>query len=380
MLRRCARGILIICAISISALACKEAVQPVPTAGVVDSGAIRTSQARLQETAAAVATVAGQCQGVPAPGCTVTYTATPANYFCATNCEGYAVQTQPITVTFSKPVYQLLVHMNGPFLCSGMYGTVTVYNRVGTQVEQGGFTLEVPSDCGEDNITCCAVDTLVFPGGITQIVITPPQPWTFGDGGRAFVWYFYWFYEQRPPTAACPTGDELLDQQAMRDLLAALYGGSKPDSLPPRRREVRGFLYEDSTGNLVFGAYPDTTINPPLDTLMDTPCSSVGVPPPGSPLPGIPLAGGHSHPFTPGDTLPLNCKPTLPPGWHRLYDISRYGGPSKEDILSVADWGVSQYIIDKTNIYVAPIGTDSMNALSMVKSFPRVDPTGCTRP
>jgi hypothetical protein len=289
--------------------------------------------------------------------------------------------TSPITVTFSKPVYQLVVGIGGAFSCSGDYGTVTVYNRVGTQVEQRPFILTDPGDCGADNVTGFATDTLLFVGGIGSIAITPPQPWSFGVfGGTGYVTalYGYSFYEARPPNAPCPTGDELLDQQAMRDLLTAVWVASNPNSPPAMRRELRGFLFEDSTGNLVYQTYPDTTLNPPLDTLIDTPCASFGVP---YALPGIPLASGHPHPYTPGDTLPnVACKLGLKPGWLSLYDIQRYGGPSKADIASISDWNVPLYLLDKINIYVAPLGTDTLNALTMVKHYPRLDPSGCTRP
>jgi len=58
----------------------------------------------------------------------------------------------------------------------------------------------------------------------------------------------------------------------------------------------------------------------------------------------------------------------------------RFGGPSKGDILNVAQEGIPGYIVDRINLYVIPVGTDTLNARSMVKSYPRVDPvSGCTR-
>jgi hypothetical protein len=325
----------------------------------------------------------------------VTYIATPHAYYCARPTCGDPIfdsiapqVTAPITFAFSKPIYQIVVGVGGAWLCSGDYGSITVHNRKNTAVEQRAISISYPEDCGSDNITGSGMDSLQFPGGITSLVITPPQPWSWTavvdtqgrlDTGYVTAAYAFSFYDQRPPTAAsCLTGDELLDQQAMRDLLAVIWSGSKPDSLPARRRELRGFLFEqDSTGNLVSGTYPDTTINPPLDTLMDTPCQSVGVP--SGPLLGIPVAGGHSHPFAPGASLPIQAC-GLQPGYVYNYDVKKYGGPSKADILRIADWVIPQYIIDSVNIYVAPLGTDTLNALTKVKKYPRVDPTGCTRP
>lgn len=45
-----------------------------------------------------------------------------------------------------------------------------------------------------------------------------------------------------------------------------------------------------------------------------------------------------------------------------------------------SDEAIPHYILDKVNIYVVPLGTDTLNALSKVKRYPRVDPvTGCRR-
>jgi len=286
-------------------------------------------------------------------------------------------QHDPITVTFSKPVYQLIVTHGGAFQCSGTYGSVTRYNTQGRQVEQSDFTLYYPEDCGADNVTCCAVDTLHFPGGIAQLLITPPQPWSWVacdppdwcQEGHTYTGLAYSFYEQRPPTAdSCLTGDELLDQLAMRDMLKAAWDSSNADDIPANRRETPGYLFEDSTGNLVHRLYQHPA--------TDTPCESSV--PPLSALPDIPLANGHTHPFAPRDTLfPPICGFTTP----QIYDTVTYGGASKPDIEGLRSDGLPFYIVDKRNIYVYPAtGLTLVNARSVVRTYRRVDPaTGCTR-
>ncbi|MGH9894262.1 MAG: hypothetical protein ACREA0_20215, partial [bacterium] len=156
------------------------------------------------------------------------------------------------------------------------------------------------------------------------------------------------------------------DQQAMRDLLRASWDSSNANDQQITRREMRGWLFEDSTGTLVFGVYPDP---------RSTPCVSFGAPP--SPDPGIRIAKGHSHPFTPGELMvPPTCSFTE----LMRYTIEKYGGPSKGDILNVADEGLPSYIVDAMNLYVVPLGTDTLNAKSNVRPYPRVDPaSGCTR-
>jgi hypothetical protein len=297
-------------------------------------------------------------------------TVTPASYFCdGLQCVAWGVpeQRNPITGTFSKPAYRLIVIIDGRFYCSGTYGTVAVFNRSGAQVEERGFTLQDPSDCGEDNITCCAVDTLLFPGGIGHVVVSPPQPW--GDIGAN---YTYWFDTTRAPTVdSCFTTDELLNQRAMRDMLRAAWDSANAMDIPSNRRELKVWLFEDSTGALVYGLYRDPT--------RDTPCASFGSP---HSLPGVPVAAGHPHPFAPGDTLPANCYAApLRPGQFRLYDTRKYGGASDSDLVAFRNDSLPGYVIDEDTIYAYPVGVTRRNAKSLVRKYPRVDAaTGCILP
>ena len=368
----------VICIAAMLAGACGEPLRP---RSVTDKSNSTLSRERI---------LTSQTYCYPgAQNCTTTITWKPANYFCGEDCYNGPAQMNPITGTFSKPVYRLWLNLDGPRSCYGTQGSVTVYNVQGRQVEQRDLVLEDTTGCGDTGWTWVSWtgDTLQFRGAIASITITAPQPATFHvNGGDPDTLHGYvrvtpttWYYETRPPSVdSCFTGDELLDQQAMRDLLADEWNNyAHIDSIPSKRREVRGWLFEDSTGNLIHSLYPDTTAVPP-DTLVDTPCFSDGAP---TQLPGIPLAGAHSHPFAPGDTLPnAACKFNLPTGWFKLYDVAHYGGPSEADINAVNYDGVPHYIMDKVNIYAVPVGTTKSNARTKVKRFPRVDPvTGCRR-
>lgn len=284
------RRFLFIVANVVIASACREPTRPRQMASSGgDSASIRASQARLHMLEMTVATSQGRCIGIPGlpAGCVVSYAMTPAGAFCGrTGSCNY--QMDPITATFSKPVYQLVVFLGGAMSCDGTYGSVTVYNIQGRQVEQSDMVLSDTSDCGYDRVTNGSVDTLRFPGGIASVTIAPPQPGVFivhdtippdTTTGRLEGTPGFEFYEQRPPTVdSCLTGDELLDQQAMRNFLTDEWNNyAHINDVPSNRREVRGWLFEDSTGTLVQGIFPDTTAVFP-DTLMDTPCMSVGVP------------------------------------------------------------------------------------------------------
>ena len=359
------REILAACVMSAVAIGCRDSTLPHAAVSVSDSASIRSANAQLQtlnEPIDRQCSVSGQ---PPTGTCSVTYTATPANYFCdGDGCVLLPPQQDPITGTFSKPVYRLIVQMNGQFYCSGNYGTVAMFNRAGTQVEELTFTLSDPADCGEDNITCCAMDTIQFSGGIGHTFITPPQP-----GGDIVVGYTFWFDSTRAPTVdSCLTGDELLDQQAMREFLGAAWDSSHTTEPPGSRRETPGYLFEDSTGSLLYRLYQSPA--------TDTPCSSSL--PLLSSLPDVPLASGHTHPFAPLDTLlPPLCGLRTP----RVYDTVTYGGASDLDITALTSDSLPFYILDKNNIYAYPaLGVTLLNAKSMVRTYPRVDPvTGCGR-
>lgn len=161
----------------------------------------------------------------------------------------------------------------------------------------------------------------------------------------------------------CLTGDSLLDTPLMRQLLRVLWTSSHPNEQPVQRRE-RGAIIFDSSGVLFYRA--------DLDNPHDTPCRSAVVVPLGS----TPVAAVFTHPFRPGDLLPLNC-PFGDNSFHR-YTVDQFGGPSEEDIVALLDWQLPGYIMDQENVYAIPLGATTETASSLVKRYPRIQATiGC---
>lgn len=373
--------IILACLLTVaSTAACREVAAPHSPAPNPDSPGIVASL------------LSGQCITYSPSTCTTTFTANPANYYCAHpvdfgSCDMNNIpvtpniQTQqPITVDFSEPVYQLIVRLTGSYNCWGTVGDVTAYDRGGRMVEQRTFTpVDLEAWCPYGSYAVLAWDTLRYAGGLVRLVITPPQPWIWDPIDYADYPFFaqalytYFFYEELPPNVfSCLTGDELLDQQAMRAMLDSAWRTSNANATASNRRESGGYVFEDSLGNLVFRLFRDPA--------TDLPCRAFTTPT--GTLPGTPVSHGHTHPFTNSEVLPSNCYVVFggppPPGKVYQYDTKKYGGPSLADI-NRDNW-ITRYIIDKDNIYVVPIGTTAANSLTKVKSYPRVDPaTGCTR-
>ncbi len=153
----------------------------------------------------------------------------------------------------------------------------------------------------------------------------------------------------------CPTGDSILDSEAMRNLLKMAWDSSNAfDPVKLNRRERGGFVIRNASGNLTFR----TSFAP-----SDGPCKSANALPPGV-SPGSVVAEAHSHPFS-GDTLGTGrgeettgiCS-TAVAGTHKYYDATTLGGPSEPDFNRGTDDNVPMYVIDKDNIYSFSSGDD----------------------
>lgn len=317
----------------------------------------------------------------------------PVNYHCGWNCDPNPPQIDPIVFRFSKPVYGAAVEAVGPFFCpSPDLGTITYYahNKI---VEVGHPVIEyledcapgVPGDLIHDSISSGRAYTPQYLGGVDSIVVARALPDSFvlywppfhnemenrDAVGQTFATYDFYLFVDRQPDTNCLTGDPILDQQATRDFLKLLWDSSGASLASSLRRESGGYLFEDSTGAVTYRTY--------FDRVADTPCESNNTPNP--PFPGDFIGVAHSHPFTDREQLPNNCRRgPPPPGYVRLYDAQRYGGPSAADIQRTTDDNLPMYIVDSVNIYVMAVGTTQANALSMVKSYPRRDSANaCTR-
>lgn len=75
----------------------------------------------------------------------------------------------------------------------------------------------------------------------------------------------------------CPTGDSLVDNEAIRRLLGDIWAQSNPSQADSLRIERGGYVFRDSLGKLVYRTSP-------VNTTLDTPCKNANTP--AQPLPG----------------------------------------------------------------------------------------------
>lgn len=295
-------------------------------------------------------------------------------------------QTEPITITFGQPVYNVRVSAYDEINCAFL-GSVDFAGPT-----HSGVAPLTPlfSDSCDSNPQGAARQawTSIFArvGGVTELTLHPMDPivWVYNDpnnwnlpataNGHA-QWSVSWdevpSVEWGPLTNDCVTGDSILDLQATRDLLKALWDSSRADLPPIQRREFKGGVFQDwGTGEFIHQVFPPTDQGP---------CHVSAVPQ--GPLPGKFILGAHVHPAAPGDLLP--CDPSRPSRLSQ-YDASTYGGPSEEDFLTAAEevgnGGLAHVIMDATSIYHVRPGANTTNFASTVVAHSRVVPGQCTRP
>lgn len=318
----------------------------------------------------------------------VDFTASPANIHCsAMGCWLGGTQMNPITVTFSRPVYSLEVRGFGAFYCPGTLGGVRAFNAIGHEVEHVIPQIAFLDDCGADQVTGIIHSALQFPGGIKSLLIDPPGPAEFPvSGATGYITSnpAYFLVETRPPTAtSCLTGDELLDQQVVREFLDTLWTLSGGNGLPTQRIERGGYLFEDDAGLLYF-KISEIAIG-------DTACETWNLPAP-PPAGHVTVVSVHIHPFHHRESIAV-CHP----GDNRTFEYEgrrRLGFSSARDQAGneIGDLGRlandainfgpgfrGAFIMDRERIAFAPVGATRVTIDAVGKSWYRVSPgSGCT--
>jgi hypothetical protein len=223
-------------------------------------------------------------------------------------------------------------------------------------------------------------------GGVSKLVIQPPSPWSFysqTDNFNTLARYLFDLVERRPSTAtSCLTGDDLLDQQVMRNGLDSLWKLAGGDSVVSLKKERGGVLYEDSTGVVGFSITPPD-IN---GTACQTTNSATNIPDHSTFLASV-----HIHPFYDGQDTQV-CHPgqaagvSFYDGQHH-YGISLKKVDSSNGIISGDVYGienmtgipglVGMYIMDRDQISFGPVGTTNKNLVQKGNAKKRVQLSGC---
>ena len=243
----------------------------------------------------------------------------------------------PIHVTFSEPVYHLVVEsINATYLCGGSYGSVWATFASGRRIEVP-FENADPGDCGSDNIGGHL--RLRVPGddGVTSIVITEMLPRSWVMDGFQTVYsrgeYSVWFDRIGvaidpevdkvicPPVGEDPIVNDIQFRQ-VSDSLLKLSNLSDPQR--ENRRERLAFVWRNSaTGTLRFDISPivgnacDISVASPPDAGLE---SLVGV--------------VHTHPTYAGENVKVACGNAKA----RPYNPRANGGGSNEDWKSATSY------------------------------------------
>ena len=274
-----------------------ERIQNSPWTTGVDSAALRAKLGNFLGMSLNTVKVSGND--------TIVYS--PSSYHCSQNCESVSPNTGNVTVVLPRRATTVSVTSFGPFKCSGTLPVLRAYDMSGTLLATSTMVITDPPDCaaGNDDMSNKLNGGVTHASGtIAFVTISPPAPWTWPVrdccGGtltaRALIDYTVSIPVggQPGPLACPPTGDSLLDSQAVRDSLVAILQRSNPDSAPGSGHKVErgGAIWQRPDGTRFA-----TEVGPPL--ALQSECTyelanPAGIP---APEPGVfVVAGFHTHP------------------------------------------------------------------------------------
>jgi hypothetical protein len=153
----------------------------------------------------------------------------------------------------------------------------------------------------------------------------------------------------------CPTGDPILDNEALRNQLMAAMARSNPDSTPEsmKRREVGGLIFR-SVDDLGVTRY---YFKEAPSYKSQTPCLNDWDGFSGNHPDDMAVAVFHTHPNAPGEMVygcPGKDAAQFPgdPGKKpkQVGDASKTGGGSVEDWNATDGWGYTQYVMTKNGL------------------------------
>jgi hypothetical protein len=244
--------------------------------------------------------------------------------------------SNPITVTFSRPVRDLSVSAADPTYAGNL---VIAFDGAGNEIIRSEFAFSgVPGSY--------RVSTRVLTvSQIKSIRFVPAAADYVAYSGLSFS----------PADTCPPAGDSLLDSIAVRTALSRAWHDSHADSTPTSRRERGGFILRDTLTGVVSAM---TSYDPGA-----TPCSNFPpVPTPSQLPPNSRIVGAfHTHPFSHAEILPIDCNPPNDRR-ARAYDAVTTGGLSPNDwsYANTGD-GVQVYVMDRDNVYRGGPGVATTN-------------------
>lgn len=249
-----------------------------------------------------------------------------------------SANTGTVTLTFPSPVYNIHGHSvySCPPTCPTTEITYTAYGPDDTTVVESGPLGKFTDFTG----TIHHSFDLRGDGLVKRIVLTPPAPMP-PDRPGGFALEFGFDYSVVCP----PTGDSVLDEEAVREQLLDFLAQSRPDpNSPVGKKEFGGYIYRRDDGSHFLTLANAVTATDCGFTLPE------GSPPA---IPGATYAGKtwHTHPSRDEERL-FQCS------WAKPGDIieadrdPRHGGGSPKDWEAADNSGSQFYVINlDKNVY-----------------------------